>query len=156
LSEYSFTCPVRRTSGCEDWYLFSFTAFDLDVARPPLKICSFPAPTLHFTYGSVGRGIFFFFQNKLLSFTNLVPSKSSNGFCSFKSVNQFWTEILEQYWNFRSRYPVTIKKKRHHKSRKKIFRVAMFSNGQSGAGNKQFFNFGLMSILSFFTFNFNK
>ena len=32
--------------------------------RPPLKICLFPAPDPHFTYGSVGRGIFFF-QNRL-------------------------------------------------------------------------------------------
>ena len=52
--------------------------------RPPLKICSFPH--LHFTYGSVGRGIFFS-SSKQTSYQtigtncnkkkNLVPSKSS-------------------------------------------------------------------------------
>ena len=80
-------------------YTIFFSNLNILLLRPPLKICSFPAPGLPFHLW-VGRQGDFFFQNRhhirqhvqmLRSFTNLVPSKSSNGFCSFKSVNQFRT-----------------------------------------------------------------
>ena len=61
--------------------------------------------------------------------------------------------ILEQYWKL----PVmisgnqNIKKRRHHITHK-IFPLTTFSNGRSGAGNKQMFNFGLVCDTIFHRF----
>ena len=86
---YSGTCAIRHLSfltSCDKNVWFQ------SIFGPPLKICLFsaPNPPFHLWVGRKGD-FFFFFQNRLHSFTNLVPSKSSNGFCSFKSVNQFRT-----------------------------------------------------------------
>jgi hypothetical protein len=70
----------------------------------------------------------------------------------FHAVRNVETSSERKFWN-NIGTSITISGNQKEEEKKlsqitqKIFRVATFSNGRSGAGNKPFFNFGLIIIL---------